>query len=233
MKYKLARPIFTKEVSKVIVREMKKQKLVLSKTTRDNLEELAEVSHIIEERGLPEYLVCKKLPGKLGRGIFLHPEARPILKGEIIASYSGDVSLVPMNKPSLEAYTFAPLEEISLTKKEQAFFDKKAKYHPNRYYSLQINAKKNGNFTRFINHSNKPNVSACMLCVPKNRYGLSPASLEVIYMAKRNIYPGEQLLVCYEDEEETYWGVFKIKPFPMTSKTFTLSPALKVIKKDV
>jgi hypothetical protein len=44
--------------------------------------------------------------------------------------------------------------------------------------------------------------------------------------------PGEQLLISYEDGEKSYWGVAKIKPFPMTPKTFILDSGLKLVKKE-
>ena len=124
---------------------------------------------------------------------------------------------------------FTPIEDICLKKEEQALFDKKRKYHPRRLYSLKVDARKKGNFTRFINHSEKPNVVAHLFAIPANVYGLKPASIEVVYIAKKNIYPGEQLLVCYEDGEKSYWGVSKIKPFYMTPKTFQLSSSLKIV----
>jgi len=69
------------------------------------------------------------------------------------------------------------------------------------------------------------------LRIPKNRFGLEPMALEVIYFAKKKIWPGEQLLVSYEDgEEQTYWGVMGIKPYPLTPKTFQLSESLRLIK---
>lgn len=230
MNYKLPRSVFTQEISMIISREMRKQNLIVSRASKDNLKEIAEVSQIIRKSGIPKYLVCRKLPNNLGRGIFLHPGAEPILRGQIIAPYAGKVSLTRHDDPSTGAYSFAPLEKIYLTKEEQARFDKEHKFHPRRHYSLVIDAVKTGNFTRFINHSEKPNVSACMLSIPSNKYGLEPSFLEVVYIAKRTIHPGQQLLVCYEDEEESYWGVFKIKPFPMTPKTFRLSSSLRVIK---
>jgi hypothetical protein len=88
---------------------------------------------------------------------------------------------------------------------------------------LKVDGFKKGNFTRFINHSEKPNVVAYTLAVPANPYGLVPVPIEVIYFAKKTIYPGEQLLVSYEEGEKCYWGAQAAKPFPMTPKTFRLS----------
>jgi SET domain-containing protein len=122
------------------------------------------------------------------------------------------------------------LEKIHLTKEEQQIYHKKAAFHATRNYSLLIDAIKKGNFTRYINHSEEPNVVAALCRIPaKNSYGLSKAAIEVIYFSKKIIRPGEQLLVSYEDGEKSYWKASKIKPFVMTPKTFRLSPSLKLI----
>ena len=230
MKFKLSRQILTSEINKIILRERRKQKLSVSKATKENMREIQEVSKIIEEKGLPDYLVRRKLPGKLGYGIFLHPKAKPIEKGQVIACYSGQVLFAPQNDPLEGSYAFTPIENIVLKKGEHPLFDKMRKYHPRRLYSMFVDAKKTGNFTRFINHSDKPNVSAHLYTIPSNSFGLLPSPIEVVYFAKKTIRPGEQLLVCYEDEEKAYWGSLKIKPFPMTPKTFQLTSSLKLVK---
>ncbi len=232
MKFKLPRQVLNPAISLIISREMRKQKIKISRLRREELKELAKVSKTIEKEEIPTYLVCKKLGEGLGRGIFLHPEAEPMEKGQIIASYAGDISLIPQNRPDDGAYAFTPLMDIRLSREEQRLFDKKSPYRPRRLYSLKVDALKRGNFTRFINHSEKPNVIAHVLAVPPNPYGLTPASIEVVYIAKKNIQPGEQLLVCYEDGEKSYWSVYKIKPVPITPKTYQLSPSLKIRHPD-
>jgi hypothetical protein len=99
-----------------------------------------------------------------------------------------------------------------------------------RLYSVDLDADKKGNFTRFINHSEKPNIEAQFVKIPSNKLGISPGSCEVIYVAKKTIHPGEQLLVCYEGDDKSYWGALKIKPFPMTPKTFVLNSSCEIVK---
>jgi SET domain-containing protein len=180
------------------------------------------LTRTIKNNGLPSYLVRKKLKGNIGYGIFLRPDAKPILKGEIIAPYAGEVSLTPQNESDDDAYAFDALDNMHLTKEEQKLFDKKNRYHPRRLYALKIDGFKKGNFTRFVNHSEKPNVVADALTIPKNHFNLSPMPIEIVYIAKKTIRPGEQLLVCYEDEEKSYWSALNIKPFPMTPQTFKI-----------
>jgi hypothetical protein len=116
-----------------------------------------------------------------------------------------------------------------LTQEEQKKFDPKSKYHPTRLYSLKLDALKKGNFARFINHSEKPNVVAFMMALPKNTLGLEPMPVEIIYCAKKTIRPGEQLMVSYEDGEKSYWGVAKIKPIVVLPNSYTLDDSLKLI----
>jgi hypothetical protein len=233
MKFKLPRQILQQEISKVISRELRKQQISVIRASKSILKELVEVFHHIETKTLPDHLICKKLPYNLGSGIFLHPEANPILKGSVIAPYAGEVSIVPQNDPEDDGdYVFAPLSDILLTKEEQIYFDKKCKYHPRRLYSLKLDAFKQGNFTRFINHSEKPNIVAELVSISsKNPYGLTPSPMEVVYIAKKTIHPGEQLLISYEGEDKSYWGACNIKPFPMTPKTFQLDTSLEIKKK--
>ena len=225
MKYKLPRQVLSSEFRKIISREMHKQKMSVARATSKELKELADVSKCIAKRGSPPYFVCKELGRNLGQGIFLHPDAKPFEKGRVIASYAGVVSFIRKNVPDDGSYAFTPVEDIRLSKQEQLYFDKDSCFRPKRLYSFKVDAIKKGNFTRFINHSEKPNVIAYSLVVPSNRYGLVPTPIEIIYIAKKTILPGEQLLVCYEEGEKCYWGARAggIKPFPMTPKTFRLT----------
>ncbi|MBS0625809.1 MAG: SET domain-containing protein-lysine N-methyltransferase [Verrucomicrobia bacterium] len=134
----------------------------------------------------------------------------------------------PENDPEDSDYAFAPMGEMLLHKEEQALFDPKRKFHSRRHYALKLDAAKNGNFTRFINHSDEPNVRIEYMRIPKNSLGLAVAPLEVIYFAKKTIHPGEQLLVSYEGDENSYWGAMGIKPYPLFPKTFVLQGKSKI-----
>lgn len=223
MKFKLSRQTLSKELIAIISREIRRQKISVPRVTRKEMQELAEISQLIETKGLPSNLVRKKLSKKLGYGIFLHPDAAPLEKGCVIASYSGKVSLIRQRVFDDGSYAFTPIEDILLKANEQRLFDKTSCFRPKRLYSLKVDALKQGNFTRFINHSAQPNVVAYTLAVPANPYGLVPGPIEVVYFAKKRIMPGEQLLVSYEEGEKCYWGAKGIKPLPMTPKTFRLT----------
>lgn len=230
MKFKLPRHVLNEKIKPIIDREIKKQKTELVRINKDNLKEVAQVLKSIESKGIPKHLICKKLPHNLGKGIFLHPDAKPILKDQVIAPYAGEICLIPQKADDGDgSYAFVPLENIFLKKQEQLLVDKTSAYRPGRLYALKIDAIKMGNFTRFINHSEKPNIVAHLFKIPANHYGVETSPIEIIYVAKKKIFPGEQLLICYEDEEKSYWGVAKIKPFPMNPKTFRINRSLKII----
>lgn len=230
MKFKLPRQIISPELRKIIAREVRKQKLTDMRASKKTMREIVEVSKIIKKQGLPSYLIRKKLPYDLGYGLFLHPKADPILKGRVIAPYAGETYISPQNMSDDAVYAFAVVCDMNLNKEEQGFVDKKSRYNPRRLYSLTLDAEKKGNFTRYINHSEKPNVVAYLVSIPSNSLGLEPAPAEIVYFAKKTIQPGEQLLVSYEAGDDSYWSVLKIKPFAMTPKTFKLSSSLKLIK---
>jgi hypothetical protein len=229
MKFKLPRQILSSEIASIISREMRKQDVPVLRMNAKQMKEVAAIDKTIARRGLSKDLVCKKLPGKLGHGIFLHPEAQPILKGQVIAPYSGELLLIPQNLLEDSLYAFEPLCKMVLTQEEQMRFDKKQRYHPRRHYALHVDALKKGNFTRFINHSDQPNVIAELFKIPANPYGLAPSPLEVIYLASKMIRPGEQLLVCYDGDDHSYWNTLDIKPIPITPRTFRLDTSLNLI----
>lgn len=207
---------------------IKRKKIYIPRMNKKGLIQMAAVCKEIQERGLPKYLVLRKLQGNLGSGIFLHPKAEPIVKKTVIAPYAGEVILAPQYYEDNSDYVFCLISDIQLSKEETHLLAPKQRYHPRRTYSLDLDAHKIGNFTRFINHSAEPNVEAHFVRIPPNSVGLTPALFEVVYVARRVIRPGEQLLVCYEGDDQSYWGAMNIKPFAMGPRTFRLNSALKV-----
>jgi len=228
MKFRLPRQEISQKLTGLGNKKIKENKIWIPVATKKILNELSQMMQKICQYGLPKHLVCKKLKNKLGFGIFLHPKAKPILKGELIAPYSGEVFIFAQNDEDTTDYAFALIPDLHLSKKEQLEWDSTRRYHPRRLYSIDLDAKKKGNFTRFINHSDKPNVEAKFLRIPTNSFGLIPAPFELFYVAKKIIRPGEQLLVSYEPEEKHFWGA--IKPFSMTPKSFRLNSSLEVVE---
>ena len=223
MKFRNTTQVVNSNILSIISREIRKQKLLVPRASKNLLAQIRAISDRIEHQGLPDNFVKLKLPHRLGYGIFLAKEAQPIQRNTLIAPYTGEVFVVPENITEDSGYVFSLISNLLLSKRDQTTLDSKRKFHPRRLYSITIDALKRGNFTRFINHSEKPNVYAEAFSIPKNNpYGLPPSPMEILYFAKKTIHPGEQLLVCYEEEEGSYWGALKIKPFPMDPTTFQL-----------
>lgn len=229
MKFRLQRQKISKKLFIFCSNRIKKDKIDVPRANKKIIDGMPAILNAIRENGLPNYLLIKKLKGKLGHGIFLHPNAKPILKGSPIAPYSGKVFLRPQSLDDDSDYAFTLISDLRLTKEEQRKLDPTRRYHPRRFYSVDLDAHKTGNFTRFINHSETPNIEAQFVKIPPNSVGLLPVPFELIYVAKKTIHPGEQLLVCYEGEEKSYWGVLNIKPFPMSPKTFLLNPSCEIV----
>ncbi len=228
MKYNLPRQVSRLDLKPIIEREIKKQEIAVMTLTKKQQEELNTIVEVIEAKGLPEYLIRRKLPHNLGHGIFLHPGKDPLPRGRLIVPYSGEKEIVPAEYEGGH-YAFTPLEKIYLSREEQAFLDPTIAYKARRSYTLKVDALQRGNFARFVNHSSTPNIEARLCRVPKNSFGLRASPIEVIYFVSKRILPGQQLLVCYEGEENCYWNEEGIKPFPMTPSTFQLSSDLKII----
>lgn len=228
MKYKTPFQYIDPFVCAIILRESSRQNLSFPKATKQQLMELAQLARLIEKDGLPHHLVCKKLPNQLGHGIFLHPNAKPLLKGQIIGIYTGETQIIPQYALDEALYAFEPLSDLHLTKEEQHRFSPKKRYHPRRLYAFQVDAEKKGNFTRFINHSEKPNVIAELMQIPKNSYNIPSSPLTIAYCVHKTIKPGEQLLINYDGDDHSYWNSLGITPFPLFPKTFRLGERLRI-----
>ncbi|MCH9631092.1 MAG: hypothetical protein S4CHLAM37_11050 [Chlamydiia bacterium] len=227
--FKFTSQIISKEVDEIIAREVDRQNFAIRKASKKVLKEIFEISEEIKKHELPKQFVRKTLPNNLGEGLFLRTDAAPIEKGSVIAPYTGEVTIVPQNEPDDADYAFAPLSDMYLNKEEQKQYDRANRFSPARLYAIKLDALKKGNFTRSINHSEDPNVYADTIEIGKNSYNLPERSLEVIYFAKRKINPGEQLLVSYEGEEDSYWEACDYEPFHMSPKTFRVNQDLELV----
>ena len=232
MKFNLKRQKISRELIEFALYKAKKRKEIIPRATDKNLKTLKEALQAMDKNAVPPRFILKKLGKKqdknLGRGIFLSPHAKPIERGETIAPYSGIVFLAPQNADDSSDYAFALFSDLKLTKLEQKKWDPKRRFNPKRLYSIDLDAAREGNFTRFINHSEEPNVEARLVRIPKNTLGIESAPFELLYIAKKKILPGQQLLVCYEGEDKSYWGALNIKPFAMSPHTFLLKRKIRI-----
>ena len=122
-------------------------------------------------------IYIKFITKDVGYGIFA---AQDIKKGELIGEYTGIVKPVDFSK-----------------KKED--FDYAWGFPPPAKFV--VDSKDAGNFTRFINHSNTPNVSMVYVLI-NNRWHLA-------YIANQDIKKDQQLLANYG---KPYWQGRGIKP---------------------
>jgi hypothetical protein len=54
-------------------------------------------------------------------------------------------------------------------------------------------------------------------------FKIPPNPLEVVFVVKKTIRPGEQLLISYEGDGPSYWSALGIKPAPLTATTYKKS----------
>ena len=111
MKFKKPRIVFDSSLMKIATREEHIQK-TSSKMSKKDLSDLLMICKAVKKNGLPDYLVCKKLSKSLGSGIFLHPEAKPLKKGQIIGPYSGELVIAPENAPGDSCYVFSLMTDL-------------------------------------------------------------------------------------------------------------------------
>ncbi|MFY7842808.1 MAG: SET domain-containing protein-lysine N-methyltransferase [Rhabdochlamydiaceae bacterium] len=187
---------------------------------------LSRINSFMKAQQDPPYFIKKWINAQIKEGIFLHPMSYPLEKGEIVACYAGELELEEKKMCNQDSYTFHLLEEIVLTKKEQYLLGGEISYDPQKRYTLKVNAEKKGNFTRFINHSEKPNVMAYLTRIKKNVYGLEPSLIEIVFVARKRIHPGCQLLIDYG---QNYWARLGVDPFPLLENTYRLDSNLNFV----
>lgn len=105
---------------------------------------------------------------ELGYGLFA---AADLFEGTYVGEFTGQVRRLYRSKPQKNAYCF---------------------HYPTRFWSWHytiVDALKEGNETRFINHSDTPNLQPLCLC--------ERSLLHLVFVAKQNIPAGTQLTYDY------------------------------------
>ncbi|MEI8365221.1 MAG: SET domain-containing protein [Parachlamydiaceae bacterium] len=123
------------------------------------------------QKDAPIYI--KWIDPTMGYGVFAEED---IEAGTCIGEYTGVVRRLFRNHPDHNAYCF---------------------HYPTRLWSWKyfaIDALHEGNFTRFINHSDTPNLNPS--CLIKDRI------LHLVFIANRRILKGSQLTFSYGED---YW----------------------------
>lgn len=124
--------------------------------------------------------VIKWRSDEIGYGLYAGVD---LLPGVYIGEYTGEVRHVNRLKPELNGYCF---------------------HYPTRFFSWRytvIDSQKWGNETRFINHSDKPNLELA--------WALKNDLMHLIFIANRFIEKGEELTIDYGPD---YWRYRKQEP---------------------
>ena len=121
-----------------------------------------------------------------------------IKRGDMVIEYTGIVEVDdPFDEDNLYLWDYPTFFHKTIPGKKRR---KKVKYC--------VNAEKVGNYARFINHSHRKYQNVGIQIVPCD------GKWHVIYVAKKDIEPGQQLLTYYG---MGYWRDRKIVPFTITS----------------
>jgi hypothetical protein len=159
----------------------------------------------VEEYGLPRNFTLKKHPS-IGFGVFTSDKS--IKPNTVIGIYTGKLMFhrvgKSVNKISLYVYGIhesLTLERKQYTKllKEKFIASPTKKFDPEQEYEIMLDAEKEGNWTRFINHSDKSNcyVELRKIQVSESEYIVLP-----VIITKRKLLPNTQVTTDYGKD---YW----------------------------
>ena len=120
-----------------------------------------------------------------------------IKRGDMVVEYTGIVEVdSPYDEDNLYLWDYPTIFYVNVPGKKRR---KKVKHC--------VNAEKAGNYARFINHSQRKYQNVGIKITPCD------GQWHVIYVAKKDIEPGQQLLTYYGMD---YWRDRKLVPFPIT-----------------
>lgn len=224
-KFKLAFSIAPKEIISIIRSYSKKQHArslpAVSKTLWKKIEKYKKD---LEENGLPPFLEIAEVNRFIQTGVFLKPTAKALKPDTFIGLYTGEFELVFANETADNHYAYDVAPGLKIKKEHLPLVRSKGKKATVKIdYSIQTNAMKEGNFTRYINHSSvNNNIEALTKKMPDG-------TIEVCLFTCKTIKPGEQLLSNYGG---LYWAVLPILPEPVTPRSYMLTKESKVVKKE-
>ncbi len=179
----------------------------------------------VATHGIPPEFTLKRHP-VVGWGLFVAP-GQMIAAKKIIGIYAGRVMLVNPRTPKEamrfkdeETYNFLiDSDPIHLDKKEIRALSKEGSiridpgYNVSKGFEIIVDASKSGNFTRFVNHSEEPNLKArCKLVKCKGG-----SQIVVVFIAKRTLFENEPLLLNYGPG---YWKGKGILPERLLASDF-------------
>jgi hypothetical protein len=161
----------------------------------------------IANKKLPLNLCRVKIDDeKLGFGIFLKKTAECINKDSFIGFYTGRIEATHLDYRDREnRYLFLITRLVSPSLSEN-------NNSGNEIIYFVINAKDEGNFTRYINHSEDCNVKAQLVVD-------DIGNIEIGFFASKTIEPGSQLLIDYG---KSYWELESRTLIPINPETYVI-----------
>lgn len=156
----------------------------------------------METSGIPEKLALLKINEELGCGVFAKQNIEP---KEFIGIYSGLFELIQENNDQNNEYAYDVTEGIL----KQFLSSLNLDDDGSGVYFLRTNALKAGNFTKYINHSNSPNVDTKLRKIDNH--------IQILLFALKPIQQGCQLFLDYGEE---YWKKMGIKPKELNDSTY-------------
>lgn len=213
-KYNLIYSTGKKEIVALLKKQSKKKiNKELEHLSAQTKKALQKYKQALETQGIPSNLHIALISAKLDRGVFLRPKAKPILPGDFIGIYTGTLELVPSGDETNNLYSYDAAQHIKLSKEQLSLVTGHKKVDSKEEFSIQVNASKSGNFTRFINHSSsETNVEAIATIMPDD-------TIEIILYALTKILPGDQLLSNYGG---AYWRALSFIPDDVKPDTYVL-----------
>jgi hypothetical protein len=174
----------------------------------------------VVELGLPKNFILKKHP-KIGYGVFTHDK---IIKPKtILGIYTGKLLISPMDTIKCGSlYIYGIEENVKINKlqydklMEEGFIPKtRKKFNPEDTYEITVDAQNEGNWTRFINHSDRSNcaVEFRRIEVFKGGFIILP-----VIISKKKILPHTQVTTNYG---AAYWKAVSIKKRHVNTSEFT------------
>lgn len=182
--------------------------------------ELSSYLEDIDTYGIRPNIALCKINDRVGNGLFLKPDADAMEEGTFIGIYAGEFQFAHMHDPERTGYEFSVFTDLQLRSAEVDLIEGARNFGTNQF-ALEVDGKKNGNFTRYFNHASAEDANVI------HKYILMPdGTIQVGFWTKKRVLPGHQFLLDYREE---YWRHLGIEPVSMSPSKHKLYPDGEVV----
>lgn len=165
--------------------------------------------------GMPRHLALCEISPRIGKGVFLRPDAKTLPENTFLGIYAGEFQLIHQKDPERSSYAFTVLSDLELEPWERDTVEGGDVFGTNRF-CLEVEAARTGNFTRYINHASAKDANV------KYRYILmEDGTIQIGLWTIKAVAPGEQFLYDYGAD---FWISQEIVPDEANPRTFRLYP---------